>query len=1022
MSVLMLVLIGTATGDMDVVDTSVDETVKNVSEDNGRASFLVGFEFQDDGSAPFETDIELNLSNEADGWTHDLDGPRHRHVDSNGWIYVKVNVTAPGDAERGEEFVIQLFMDNSNGTNPAAVEFTAMRADPELSFHINEIDTSKTITPGDGETMTGFSFGVVNDGEGADEYRVEVIGYSTNKFKSIPDQQIDELDPDQSHTVMINVSYATGKQAKDIEAGVGTFTVRITSETNSSLQERFNLTLTIEPFERIYLSTPLAVKDVEADEDNKFEVKLTNTGNTDEKVDVSLVEMDPYHEDWVSFYTDQALTNEITSNVTVPYDETVTVYMKVYFTRDQALSEPDFVPEDSNSNRIQIEVKGQVPTGDNEEQQFTARLNRIVSYEVEIPSNQKTFSYPEKGESVDFDIKVRNTGIEPEDYQLIINDVPQYLKAEFEGGGSVITINDLETTETETLTVEIDTYDIFNLPVDEDYRINVSVRPVHGPSGADVPKDARKQWFDLTVKMDPKGDPKFDITGEEAQEVYPGKNVTYSLRFTNEGNDVDDLTVSITSPEELYGKIKGQTQVRIKNIEPGDSVTLSYAVNISRADAEDRDYDHIDETITVYSSIGDQPSESKTITTTIKEIPYGVEVVFTGKSDDGDPGDELTFAFTVENTGDEDDDIEVRVQESEDPGNNTNPGEIGWLQLTGNNKTATSTLVLDSLEPKKLVPMELIITIPADYKQAEAGVYSYNVSVKSTNDATTIVSNEVRVEVNEKFDLDLTVTPSSGIRQLDPTGTDGDEKIDYTIRLKNEGNTEDQITISTESLPSDLKATIDGKSQYNSPELDPDESSSVTLEVEGASNYDEGTYTFTVLARGSGGAEERVDLTVKLLKGDLRINEIDVENEDSLEEGDNTTITVTLENRGDSEISDLDVILEINGTEIETRTETISENDTVSVSFDWLNINKGSQKIVITTEDPSGEFDEDKTLTVTVAEKDKGGDGKNGDTNVPTDVASEDDGIYLMTLGSMLVLIVILLANVIMLQRRSKGD
>ncbi len=902
---------------------------------------------------------------------YDVDSD-HNH-DYN--FYVDIP-TDDSDIDEGVYTVTIRVRSNSNTSIYHYLNVTLEITEYTLEFDVNDIDVYRTINPDDGETSTQFSFEIVNTGTRIDDYRIEASGYSTNKFKSIPAQNAYDLAQDESKIVFVNVSYAPSKDAKDLEANDYEFTIRVRSNADPSIYITKTLTLDVEPFEGIQIHTPLAVKDIEADEDNKFEIKLTNTGNADEYVELSITEMTPVHADWVSFYTDQDLLNQITDDVTVPYDETIRIFMKIFFTRDQALSEEDFVPEDSNSNKITLKVQASVPSGDNEEQQFTGNLKRVVSYSVDIPNREKTITDPDKGESVSFDIKVRNEGIEPEDFQLIINEVPQFLKAEFEGGGSVVTINDLETTETETLNVEIDTNTIFLLPVDKNpFVINMSVKPQHAPSGYGVPTDAKKRSFDLKVTIEPIGVPEFDITGEETQEVTPGKNVTYALKFTNEGNDVEDLTIGITSNDELFGKINGQTQITIDDIHPGHSKTIPYVVNISRSDAEEREYDMIEETITVYSSITDE-SVSRTIETTIKEIKYEVEVVFTGKSKDGDPGDKLSFGFSVENTGDADDDIEVRIQETEDPGSNINPGEIGWVELTGFNKTSTSTLTLDDLTPRKLIPMDLIINIPSDFKQAEAGIYSYNVSVKSTNDANTIVSNEVRVEVNEQYDLELTLTPSKGTRELDPSGTDGDERIDYTIRLKNLGNSKDRITVATERLGSDLKAEFDGQTQYNTPELDPDESASVTLEVEGSTNYDEGTYTFTVLARGSGDAEQREDLTVRVLKGDLRIGDITIDNEADLEKDDDTVVTVKLENRGTSEISDIDIIFEVNNKEIDTKTgENVPENDTIEVSFDWDNIGGDKQKIVIKTEDPGGDFQEDKTKSTTIYDPSKDDQG-----------------------------------------------
>ncbi len=454
-----------------------------------------------------------------------------------------------------------------------------------------------------------------------------------------------------------------------------------------------------------------------------------------------------------------------------------------------------------------------------------------------------------------------------------------------------------------------------------------------------------------------------EIRSNETAEYTIGFNVTYS----GTGDDETDIEAFLNSPANGWHHSAAPSLIHV-DAEDRYYITIEVSANSSATNGS------VFETRVLIDNSNGSAPDTIYLNTTFNQsdVHREVEVVFTGNNQDGDPGDKLSFGFSVENKGDDHDDIEVRIQETEDPGSLINPGEIGWVELTDFNKTATSMIVLENLEPRKLIPMDLIITIPGDFKQAEAGIYSYNVSVKSSNDKSTIVSREIRVEVNEMYDLELSITPSEGTRELDPTGTDGDEKIDYTIRLKNKGNSKERITVATERLGSDIEAKFDGQTQYNTPELDPDESASVTLEVEGAQNYDEGVYTFTVLARGSGDAEERVDLTVRLLKGDLRIGEITIDNENGLVEGDDTVVTVELENRGSSEITDLDIIFVVNNKEIDTKTdEIIAENDTIEVSFDWDRIEKGKQTIEIKTEDPDGDFEEDKIKVLTVPKKER---------------------------------------------------
>ncbi len=960
-ALIILLFLGTVTADVEVNDIYIDDDTEEVYP-GGTASYFIGFEFRANDTGPNTTDVTLGLNVPSGGWSHEFDGASSWHIEDDGWRYISLNVTAPSYAERNESFTTYLFLNNSNGTNPQALNLTTAIPDYSITFDINDLDARQIIEPESGEEEATFWFEIANTGDLEDDYRVRASGFPTNLFEPIPEQRIKDILPGDYKTVTLNLSYRSTLSPNDVQAGQYDVEVTVTSDRDAKFNRTTTLTLVVEEFEGISLGY-FSDKDVGPDEDNIFEIRMDNIGNDDVDVELSVADMDPMNLDWITFYKEQELFTKIVNEVTVPFDSMVSVFMNLRFTREEALSEQKFTSEDTNDNRIDIYVSALTTSGESDDRSVRCDLERIVSYDIDLLNTERTFEDPEIGDRVLFDIKIANTGVRPEDFELSINDVPEFLDARFYFDDTVTDINNLRSATTKTVIVDIDTEDISNLPVDDTYKINVSVRPLHGQYGPGAPRDAKEQSFDLEVHMAPKGVPEITITGAYIQSVLPGKNVTYNLRISNEGNEDDDMVIGISSSEALYGTINGQTQLTIDDMGPGDYVNLPYVVNISKEDAEARKYSSIEETVTVYSSVGNYISESYFIETPIEEFDYDVNMTIESKQKEGEPGDLLTYRLTVENMGDTTQDVEVMVQQVEDPGPGYSLADVAWVELAGNNKTATNSLTLEALDPGIPVAIEMDVRIPTNFKQAQAGTYLYRVSAHSAYDPNAVAHYQVKAIVSEMHDVGLTVTPSGDIRTIDPTGTDGDNRIDYTIRIKNLGNTDDRFTVSTLGLPPDLVAKFSGLETWTSPEIEPDETATTFLYIDGALYYDPGTYTFDVLATGSKDADDRISLAVKVLKGDLVIGDITVENGADLKEGDDAVISVRIENRGASEISDLDIYLMVNGWEIDVETEDIPAKDTRKFNFDLENIKAGPKTIVIRTEHPDGDFDQDKTLT-----------------------------------------------------------
>ncbi len=573
--------------------------------------------------------------------------------------------SSDSDIEEGEHTIILLVTSSSNTSVRHTINFTLEILEYSLEFDIINGDMNMTIDPDAGEFGTRFDFEIVNTGTRTDDYRIEASGYSTNKFKSIPTQSINDIEEDHSRTVFINVSYALDKDANDIKAGNYTFTIKVKSDADPSIVKQRTLTLTIEPFYDVELYASNATKTVSADVNNTFEIELTNIGNADDIIDLDIPEITPNNMDWVTFYSDSALAFEIDGTISLDFKETRSIYVNLVYTREEALEENQFDPEVSSRNKIFFKVRGSASSGFGDEVSVTGTLERIVSYEYDLPVEDRIFHDPVKGDTLKCHLKITNVGIHPEDFVISINNGPNDLDAAFNDGSKTLSIYDLGDEILLIINVTYDTDDLTDLPVsDAPYLINVSIDPVHGLSGPDAPDDAKKVYFDYEIDIASKGAPKIEIIGPATQKLEVGEESEYSIKITNMGNDNDDLTLSIdTASDDMYGTINGTDEVTIFGLEPGEWYSLSYKVFVNTSDAPEIDDEMINETITVTSSIGSGPTTSVSITSWFEDN-YDLEeigVTTNGTLDQYDDEVRIDLEFQITNTGTDTDSYSINA-------------------------------------------------------------------------------------------------------------------------------------------------------------------------------------------------------------------------------------------------------------------------------------------------------------------------------------------------------------------------
>lgn len=436
----------------------------------------------------------------------------------------------------------------------------------------------------------------------------------------------------------------------------------------------------------------------------------------------------------------------------------------------------------------------------------------------------------------------------------------------------------------------------------------------------------------------------FNITGEgislqcfsPEKEVRPGEDAIYTLIVYNNGDQQDTITIASSYTGGDWTVNTGDSQLTVA----AQSFSYTDVTVTPPANATEGDYLNI--TITATGTTG---SDSLWLNTSVAPPEYGVTVEALYNSLEAEPGEQVTFEFLVENTGDlydtydlfvtciwggtpDRNSVSLDVGESEQvsvsvtvPENATN-GTTQVVGLTAQSRnsdeesTATSTLRVVYTAPSGGGSnfMTTIFWILFIVGVVVILILAYYLG-RTAQKMVLLECDERVAEVAPGAQVAFTVRL---INPLEKT-----EKGKQRYRLKVEGR-----------IPERWKAELSQEEVV----IDGGDEAEVTLEVQipEDSPLDEWT-SLDVVATPQKGKSERLNLLITLREPEERLQTEITHEPEEFGEGERVVTTVTIENVGEKTAENKKVILFVNGKE-KNRIEgiTIKPNAHVKIELPWI--------------------------------------------------------------------------------------
>lgn len=446
----------------------------------------------------------------------------------------------------------------------------------------------------------------------------------------------------------------------------------------------------------------------------------------------------------------------------------------------------------------------------------------------------------------------------------------------------------------------------------------------------------------------------------QQQSTKPGEGVTSSLEIENLGDAAETVTMSSSviagdpagwdvtiEPQTVDVPAKFYAYPEVTVTPPPDASTGSY-LNIS------------------ITAQGTTASTSTWVNTTVAEQIYGVSVQGPA-AQEGQPGDNVTYSFTVRNTGDLQDTYDLTLD---------SPGD--WETTLGQ-----PTVTLPSGDSGTV---DATVSIPAD--AANNSQHTFTFTATSQNDSTKQDSASVTTTAVVQgggtepsiWDemggtllfvlfiggiialLAVAVALTAYVRQYVELRCDEQMKevapgftatYDITVANPLESAPGEKKTLTyTAAVGGDIPDDWDVALDEETFALDAGEETVVTMQVEtapDASLDDWASIDFMVRPKGRRGKSTSINLTTLLRKPRIRLSVEDVQHEPAtFSEGEKVTSAVTVANTGEADAEDVTVILKVNGKE-KNRIDglDIPEGKEILVRIPWI-AEFGENKIDVT--------------------------------------------------------------------------
>ena len=498
---------------------------------------------------------------------------------------------------------------------------------------------------------------------------------------------------------------------------------------------------------------------------------------------------------------------------------------------------------------------------------FMPSAEAAESFTVDVsPSTQNG----EPEETLTYTITVENTGDNDDSYNLTITSTNRSGWKEY----ILPTSLDVKDGQSETATLYVEIGDRDDAPAGVTEFITFKVESVDLSSGA--------KSKSVTAKVTQVYGNSLSVNGTTTQKTDPDETVTFAIKVTNDdGNGEDTITFSQTS--------SGTDDWSF--VFPG-SITLDKDESTEISFSATPDINALAglKSISLFATSEDGDTKtSVTITVRVNKLP-DLNVVKVGTSaQDVEAGKRVYYSFSVTNKGNAVDSYDLSIE-------NGSWYDKGW-------EASLDSEEISSLDVDETINLTDVLVIKAPANAAADEEVTIKVKVSSQENSSVYKTYTSRTTVLQDFEPKLKVIGG------DTQSAEPDVEVSYTINITNEGNGEDDITLTLHGG----NATW-GTLAESSFTLAAGESDETTLRVTAPDGtLAQNGYTITVRATSedtSTRANRNVFLNVQqVFEVSVSVSGDSTKNGDP---GDSLSYVITVKNKGNGEDT---VNLALEGTE-----------------------------------------------------------------------------------------------------------
>jgi len=483
---------------------------------------------------------------------------------------------------------------------------------------------------------------------------------------------------------------------------------------------------------------------------------------------------------------------------------------------------------------------------------------------LKIASGSSVDQDGDPGEKLKYYLDLQNAGLEDDTYEITNSSVPTGWKVTI--SPSSVSIND---GDEEPVTVSITSPDTAH----SDDSVDVTITATSQDDPSTPPAKSTifltynvNQEYDITLAM--------ESGAASSKDVDPGDSVFFLINVTNIGNGEDTIAFS-----KEYGAggtgwvtIFSSNQVTLKK----DKFSI---INVSVTCPNSADAGQFQIDVTATSEDGVE-TDTQTLIADVNYKPDFTVLPYGGNQKSVDPTESVIYGITVENKGNDDDTFAFEIM----PGSWEDDGWTASLDY--------SSLTVNQDESQNLASF-LTVNAPDGLADAEATIV---VNVTS-EDGTLVKTLNTRSKISQEFDPVINIEGGT-TKPVDP-GAD----VEFTIRIFNSGNGEDEITMTI--LNNDQVPGSWGSFSDSSVTLQPYTNTTITMTVTPPSDaaYKTEGYTLQIFGTSEDGENESTTKTLKVnvnKKYDLSVT-ISGASTKKADPDDTIEYTVSVKNKGNYE-------------------------------------------------------------------------------------------------------------------------